>query len=178
MFPDSHNHAKLSQPTPASALFRKTRRALCSRTASPAVRIPYVFSNSGLFRTPLKRVFVRIPYCATRTATANPSGISTDSRAAAGKTQPHARASLFGENRLVSLPHHLAPGLPRQLTAQVIAAAIAAHALVSRICHRAVSAIGGPTQIMWMAMPISVIFQENAPPWYAESGRTTSCMNQ
>src|SRR5271166_3922448 len=44
--------------------------------------------------------------------------------------------------------------------------------------RRAASAMGGPTQTMWMAIPMRVTSSEK--PWraYRESGSTTSCMNQ
>ena len=44
--------------------------------------------------------------------------------------------------------------------------------------RRAASAMGGPTQTMWMAIPMRVISSEKRCCAYRESGSTTSCMNQ
>jgi hypothetical protein len=43
---------------------------------------------------------------------------------------------------------------------------------------RAAIAIGKPTQIMWIAKPITINFSEKEFLRAAESGRTTSCMKK
>ena len=68
--------------------------------SSPAVRIPYVLSNSDVFRTPKKHVFVRIPYCASSALAANSCGISTSSRAAGQDTLPQRARTFLSKNAL------------------------------------------------------------------------------
>lgn len=45
-------------------------------------------------------------------------------------------------------------------------------------CLRTLSAIGNPTQNMWITIPIIIIFSENGDLLAAESGMTTRCMKK
>lgn len=50
--------------------------------------------------------------------------------------------------------------------------------MVAILYRLVISAIGRPTQKMWITTPITVNFNENWPRWYADSGNTTYCMKK